>query len=198
MVNLVAQLAAGIGILVFIVGGIVVLAIVVGLYVMGVYNSLQRLRVATEAAFSGIDVQLKRRHDLIPNLVSTVQGYAAHERGTLEAVIQARAAAMKGGSIAERGEAEAQLTGALGRLMAVAEAYPDLKANQNFLQLQGELSGLETGIAQSRGGFNGSAQGFNATLAQFPANIVGRLFGFTPFDFFKAGESERAVPVVKF
>jgi LemA protein len=198
MMNLLGQLAAGIGIVVVVVGGLVVLAIIIGLYVMSVYNLLQRLRVATEASFSGIDVQLKRRHDLVPNLVSTVQGYAAHERGTLEAVMQARSAAMKGGTIAERGEAEQQLTGALGRLMAIAEAYPDLKANQNFLQLQGELAGLETGIASSRISFNGSAQGFNATLAQFPANIIGRLFGFMSFDFFEAGESDRAVPVVKF
>lgn len=186
---------AGVGIVVIIVVGLV---IVVGLYVMSVYNSLQRLRVGTESALSGIDVQLKRRHDLVPNLVSTVQGYAAHEKGTLEAVIKARASAMQAGTVGEKSAAEGQLTGALGRLMAIAEAYPDLKANQNFLQLQGELSGLENGISQSRGNYNGSAQGFNATLAQFPTNIIGGLFSFKAFEFFKADESDRAVPVVKF
>ncbi len=169
-----------------------------GLYVLGVFNALQRLRVATEGALSGIDVQLKRRHDLIPNLVSTVQGYASHEKGTLEAVIKARASAMQAGSVGEKSAAEGQLSGALGRLMAIAEAYPDLKANQNFLQLQGELSNLENGISHSRGGYNGSAGGFNTTLAQFPANIIGGLFGFKAFEFFKADEADRAVPVVKF
>ncbi|MSR69881.1 MAG: LemA family protein [Phycisphaerales bacterium] len=178
-----------------IVVGVVIIA---AIFIVSVYNGLQRLRVAAESALSGIDVQLKRRHDLIPNLVSTVQGYAAHEKGTLEAVIKARASAMQAGSVAEKSAAEGQLTGALGRLMAIAEAYPDLKANQNFLQLQGELSNLENAISSSRGGYNGSAGGFNTTLAQFPANIIGGLFGFKPFDFFKADEADRAVPAVKF
>ena len=177
---------------------IVVVVVALGLWLMGVYNLLQRLRVATQAALSSIDIYLKKRHDLVPNLVSTVQGYASHEKGTLEAVIKARAAAMQAGSVGDKAAAEGALTGALGRLMAIAEAYPDLKANQNFLQLQGELSNLENGIAQSRTGYNGSAQGFNATLAQFPTNIIGGIFGFKAFDFFKADESDRAVPVVKF
>ncbi len=185
--------AVGVG-LIIIIG----LAVIVGIWVVGIFNTLQRLRVATESALSAIDIQLKRRHDLIPNLVSTVQGYAAHEKGTLEAVIKARASAMSAGSVNEKSAAEGALSGALGRLMAIAESYPDLKANQNFLQLQGELSNLENGISQSRGGYNGSAQGFNATLAQFPTNIVGGIFGFKAFDFFKADEADRAVPVVKF
>lgn len=185
-------------ILVLVVLIVIVIVIIVAFYVMGVYNALQRLRVATESALSGIDVQLKRRHDLVPNLVSTVQGYASHEKGTLEAVIKARASAMQAGTVAEKSAAEGQLSGALGRLMAIAEAYPDLKANQNFLQLQGELSSLENGISQSRGNYNGSAQGFNSTLAQFPANIIGGIFAFKQFDFFKADESDRAVPAVKF
>ena len=185
--------ALGVG-LIIIIG----LVIVVGIWVVGIFNTLQRLRVATESALSAIDIQLKRRHDLIPNLVSTVQGYAAHEKGTLEAVIKARASAMSAGSVNEKSAAEGALSGALGRLMAIAESYPDLKANQNFLQLQGELSNLENGISQSRGGYNGSAQGFNATLAQFPTNIIGGIFGFKAFDFFKADEADRAVPVVKF
>ena len=188
-------LFAGVGLVVIIV---VVIAIILAFYVMGIYNGLQRLRVATESALSGIDVQLKRRYDLVPNLVSTVQGYASHEKGTLEAVIKARASSMQAGTVSEKSAAEGQLSGALGRLMAIAEAYPDLKANQNFLQLQGELSGLENGISQSRGNYNGSAQGFNATLAQFPTNIIGGIFSFKAFDFFKADEVDRAVPVVKF
>ncbi len=188
-------LLGGIGLVILVV---IVVVIFAAFFVVGIYNSLQRLRVATESALSGIDVQLKRRHDLIPNLVSTVQGYASHEKGTLEAVIKARASAMQAGSVAEKSAAEGQLTGALGRLMAIAEAYPDLKANQNFLQLQGELSSLENMISSSRGGYNGSAGGFNTRLAQFPANIIGGMFGFKPFDFFKADETDRAVPVVKF
>jgi LemA protein len=190
-------LGIGGGVVAVFVGAIIV-AIIVAIWVIGVYNTLQRLRVATEAALSGIDVQLKRRHDLIPNLVSTVQGYASHEKGTLEAVIKARAAAMSAGSVGEKAAAEGALTGALGRLMAIAEAYPDLKANQNFLQLQGELSNLENGISATRGGYNSSAQGFNTTLAQFPTNIIGGIFGFKAFEFFKADEGDRAVPVVKF
>lgn len=188
-------LVGGIGLVILIVLVVIVIA---AFFIVGVYNGLQRLRVATESALSGIDVQLKRRHDLIPNLVSTVQGYAAHEKGTLEGVIKARASAMQSGSVSEKSAAENQLSGALGRLMAIAEAYPDLKANVNFLQLQGELSNLENAISSSRGGYNGSAGGFNTTLAQFPANLIGGLFGFKPFDFFKADEADRAVPVVKF
>ncbi len=188
----------GVGVVVAIIVVIAVVAIGLAMWVIGIHNSLQRLRVATEASLSGIDVQLKRRHDLIPNLVSVVQGYAAHEKGTLEAVIKARASAMSAGSVGEKSAAEGALTGALGRLLAIAEAYPDLKANQNFLQLQGELSSLENAISVTRGGYNASAQGFNATLAQFPTNIIGGIFGFKPFEFFKADEASRAVPVVKF
>lgn len=184
----------------FLIAVVVIIAVIIGLalYVVGVYNQLQRLKVSTQGALSGIDVQLKRRHDLIPNLVSTVQGYAAHEKGTLEGVIKARAAAMSATTVGEKSAAEGQLSGALGRLMAIAEAYPDLKANQNFLQLQGELSNLENAISQGRSGYNGSAEGFNSVLAQFPTNIIGGIFAFKPFEFFKADESDRAVPVVKF
>ncbi|MSR44583.1 MAG: LemA family protein [Phycisphaerales bacterium] len=188
-------LLGGIGLVVLVV---VVVLFIAAIFIVGVYNRLQRLRVATESALSGIDVQLKRRHDLIPNLVNTVQGYAAHEKGTLEAVIKARASAMSAGTVGEKSDAEGQLSGALGRLMAIAEAYPDLKANQNFLQLQGELSNLENAISSSRGGYNGTAGGFNSTLAQFPANIIGGMFGFKPFEFFKADEASRSVPVVNF
>ncbi|MBU6208574.1 MAG: LemA family protein, partial [Planctomycetes bacterium] len=151
--------------LVVIVGALLAFVVVVGLWVIGVYNGLQRARVATEGAFSGIDVSLKKRHDLVPNLVETVKGYAAHEKGALEAVMKARASAMGAGSVDERIGAEQQLTGALGRLLAVAEAYPDLKANQNFLQLQGTLGQLEGEIAFARTGYNGKAGEFNTQLA---------------------------------
>ena len=176
----------------------VVVAIVVVAWAIGLYNSLQRLRIACDTAFSAIDIQLKRRHDLVPNLVETVKGYAAHERGTLEAVIAARAAAVAAGTPGERIGAEQQLTGALGRLMAVAEAYPELKANTNFMHLQETLSSTESGIAATRGGYNGAAQEYNTTIAVFPANLLVGMFGFTKRPFFEVGEEERATPKVKF
>ncbi len=185
--------------LVFVVGAVIVgVLIVLALWIVGVFNALQRDRIATEGAFSGIDVQLKRRHDLIPNLVETVKGYAAHEKGALEAVMKARAAATSAGSIDARIGAEQQLTGALGRLLAVAEAYPDLKANQNFLQLQASLAQLETEIGFARTGYNGQAERFNTRLAVFPNNLIGGLFRFIPFRFFEVTEAERAAPQVKF
>ncbi|MSR04459.1 MAG: LemA family protein, partial [Phycisphaerales bacterium] len=142
-----------------IIGLIAVVALGLVLWGIGVYNSLTRSRIAAQGSFSGIDVELKRRHDLVPNLVNTVKGYAAHEKQTFESVISARAAAVRPGmNMDERLKAEQGLGGALGRLMAVAEAYPDLKANQNFLQLQGELSQIENRIAGARGGYNGAAQ----------------------------------------
>ena len=138
-------------------GIVVAVLLVVGIWLMGVYNGLARLRVAAQAAWSGIDVELKRRHDLIPNLVETVKGYASHESGTLEAVISARAKAVSAGGIDQKIAAEGELTQTLGRLMAIAEAYPDLKANTNFLQLQGELATTEDRIGRSRTGYNGAA-----------------------------------------
>ena len=165
---------------------------------IGVYNRLQRLRIRSRGAWSDIDVQLKRRHDLIPNLVETVKGYATHEKGTFEAVTQARAAAMGARSVDEKIAAEGMLSGALGRLMAVAEAYPQLRANENFMQLQGQLSDIENRISAARGGYNGSAEGFNSTLQQFPTNIIGGIFGFRAFEFFRVDDGERAVPQVKF
>jgi LemA protein len=144
-------------------------------------------------------VQLKRRHDLIPNLVETVKGYAKHERETLEAVIAARARAVSAGSISEKVAAEGGLTQALGRLMAIAEAYPDLKANTNFMQLQGELATTENIISNARGGYNGAAGGYNQTLVVFPANIVAGMFGFKQEPFFELDSpAERVAPQVKF
>ncbi len=192
---------AGLGMIaVVVIGGIVLLAAVLVLWGIGVYNALTRGRIAAQGAFSGIDVELKRRHDLVPNLVNTVKGYAAHEKQTLENVISARAAAVRPNmGMEERLQAEQGLSGALGRLMAVAEAYPDLKANQNFLQLQGELSQIENRIAGARGGYNDAAQGFNATARQFPAVIVARMFAFQDMPFFQVDDpAQRNAPQVQF
>jgi len=192
---------AGLGMVALVVvGGIVLLGVVLVLWGIGVYNALTRGRIAAQGAFSGIDVELKRRHDLVPNLVNTVKGYAAHEKQTLENVISARAAAVRPNmGMEERLQAEQGLSGALGRLMAVAEAYPDLKANQNFLQLQGELSQIENRIAGARGGYNDAAQGFNATARQFPAVIVARMFAFQDMPFFQVDDpAQRNAPQVQF
>ena len=192
---------AGLGMIaVVVIGGIALLGAVLVLWGIGVYNALTRGRIAAQGAFSGIDVELKRRHDLVPNLVNTVKGYAAHEKQTLENVISARAAAVRPNmGMEERLQAEQGLSGALGRLMAVAEAYPDLKANQNFLQLQGELSQIENRIAGARGGYNDAAQGFNATARQFPAVIVARMFAFQDMPFFQVDDpAQRNAPQVQF
>jgi len=192
---------AGLGMVALVVvGGVVLLGVVLVLWGIGVYNALTRGRIAAQGAFSGIDVELKRRHDLVPNLVNTVKGYAAHEKQTLENVISARAAAVRPNmGMEERLQAEQGLSGALGRLMAVAEAYPDLKANQNFLQLQGELSQIENRIAGARGGYNDAAQGFNATARQFPAVIVARMFAFQDMPFFQVDDpAQRNAPQVQF
>ncbi len=184
----------------FVVCGIVVaVLLVVGIWLMGVYNGLARLRVAAQAAWSGIDVELKRRHDLIPNLVETVKGYASHESGTLEAVISARAKAVSAGGIDQKIAAEGELTQTLGRLMAIAEAYPDLKANTNFLQLQGELAVTEDRIGRSRTGYNGAAGTFNTQVVIFPNNLIAGMFGFSKMAFFEVeNAAERNAPQVKF
>ena len=176
-----------------------VVIVVVALAVIGIYNGLQRARIAAEGSFSNIDVELRRRHDLIPNLVETVKGYATHERQTLEAVMQARAAAMSAKGINERIEAEGALTRGLGRLMAVAEAYPTLKADGGFMRLQGDLSDTENRIASRRTGFNAAAAGFNELLSVFPNNIVAGVFGFRAMPFLKEDdEAVRSAPQVKF
>ena len=191
---------AGLGIVLLVLAFISVVLVVLALWGVGVYNALTRGRIAAQGAFSGIDVELKRRHDLVPNLVNTVKGYAAHEKQTLDAVISARASATRPNlSMEQRLQAEQGLSGALGRLMAVAEAYPDLKANQNFLQLQGELSQIENRIAGARGGYNGAAEGYNAMARQFPALLVARLFGFQDMPFFQVDDpAQRNAPVVQF
>ena len=194
-------MGAGIGMLALgIIGLIAVVALGLVLWGIGVYNSLTRSRIAAQGSFSGIDVELKRRHDLVPNLVNTVKGYSAHEKQTFESVISARAAAVRPGmNMDERLKAEQGLGGALGRLMAVAEAYPDLKANQNFLQLQGELSQIENRIAGARGGYNGAAQTFNSTARQFPALFIARMCGFQDMPFFEVDDpAQRNAPQVQF
>lgn len=184
-------------------GLIIVIAIVVliGVLFIGAYNRLVALRQNTNEAFADIDVQLKQRQDLVPNLVETVKGYAAHERGTLDEVTQARAAAASAGTLEQRAQAEGALTGALGRLMAVAESYPDLKANQNFLQLQSELADLENKIAAARRFFNNAVGEYNASIQRFPAVLIAGMAGFAPRDFFDAGPDRAAMqtaPQVKF
>ena len=184
--------------------GWIILAIVVllGLWLVMTYNGLVTLRQRCRQAFSDIDVQLKQRHDLIPNLVETVKGYAAHERSTLDAVVQARNAAIAAHGPVAQAQAEGVLQGALRQLFALAEAYPDLKANQNFQQLQTELSDLENKIAAARRFFNNAAAEYNATRESFPAVVFAQSMGFGPQDFFNLEEGERAAvrtaPQVKF
>ncbi|MGX5665334.1 LemA family protein [Rhizobium daejeonense] len=180
---------------------ILVILAAVALYVVYVYNSLVKSRQMTEEAWSGIDVQLKRRADLIPNLIETVKGYAAHEKGTLEEVVELRnrAQAVPSGDVAGRAQAEGLLGQALGRVIALAEAYPDLKANQNFLELQKSLETIEGEIQMSRRYYNGAARDLNVKVDSFPSNLVARNFGFGKAGYFEiANEADRAVPSVKF
>ncbi len=169
------------------------------LYVVGVYNILIGLRNQVANAWSQIDVQLKRRHDLIPNLVETAQGYMKHERGTFEAVTNARAQAMGAKTIAESAKAEGALTDALSKFMLVVENYPELKANQNFLAVQEELSSTENRIAFARQAYNDQAMFFNNRIQMFPSNIVAGIFSFVKSDFFQIeSAAEREVPKVSF
>ncbi len=173
----------------------------VALYVIVIYNGLVRARQMAEEAWSGIDVQLKRRADLIPNLIETVKGYAAHEKGTLEEVVKLRnqAQAVPQGDVAGRAQAEGLLSQALGKLFALAEAYPDLKANQNFAELQTSLETIESEIQMARRYYNGSARDLNIKVESFPANLVAGPFGFSKREYFEIeNEADRAVPSVKF
>ncbi|GGF97577.1 MULTISPECIES: LemA family protein [Rhizobium] len=173
----------------------------VALYVIVIYNGLVRARQMAEEAWSGIDVQLKRRADLIPNLIETVKGYAAHEKGTLEEVVKLRnqAQAVPTGDVAGRAQAEGLLSQALGKLFALAEAYPDLKANQNFAELQTSLETIESEIQMARRYYNGSARDLNIKVESFPANLVAGPFGFSKREYFEIeNEADRAVPTVKF
>jgi len=183
----------------WIVLGVVVVLI---LWIIMIYNQLVAMRQRVGQAFADVDVQLKLRHDLIPNLVETVKGYAAHERGTLEAVIQARNQAMAAQGPAQQAAAENMLTGALRQLFALSEAYPDLKANQNFQQLQAEISDVENKIAAARRFFNNAVSEYNTGIQQFPAALFASIFGFSQRQFFDVGETERAQldkpPQVKF
>ncbi|HEX4197481.1 MAG TPA: LemA family protein, partial [Caulobacteraceae bacterium] len=180
---------------------IIVILVVIGLMVMSTYNRLVGLRQNANQAFADIDVQLKQRQDLVPNLVETVKGYAAHESGTLEAVTAARAAAASASNVQDRVQAENALTGALRQLFAVSEAYPDLKANANFIRLQDELTDIENKLAAARRFFNNTVAEFNAAIQQFPAVLIAGPTGFTPRTFFDLGENRAAAetaPQVKF
>jgi LemA protein len=179
---------------------IVIVAIVVLLLIVFVvmYNGLVRLRNRIDNAWSQIDVQLQRRHDLIPNLVETVKGYAAHERETLERVVQARNQAVAAQGPAAQGQAENVLTGALRQLFAVAEAYPDLKANQNFLNLQEELTSSEDRVAYARQFYNDTVLKYNNKIQSIPSNVIAGVFSFQEREYFEGEETARTVPRVQF
>jgi LemA protein len=176
--------------------GVVALAVFI---FVGIYNSLVQLRNRVKNAWSQIDVQLKRRYDLIPNLVETAKGYMVHERETLTAITEARARAMSAGSVHDKGPAEAQLSGAISRFMLVVENYPDLKANQNFLALQEELTSTENKISFARQAYNDAVLFFNNKIEMFPSNVVAGMFNFRPQEFFEVEEpAQREAPKVQF
>ena len=177
---------------------LVIIAIVV-FYGIAVYNKLVRFRTLVEEAWSGINVQLKKRHDLIPNLMETVKGYATHERETFESVTLARNTAIQAQSVKSQEVAENQLSGALSRLLAISERYPELKANQNFMQLQEQLGIIETDIEKSRRYYNGAVRQKNIAIDTFPSNMVANMFNFSKSPFFELeSEAEKAVPQIKF
>jgi len=176
-----------------------IIIILIAAWLIGVYNSLVKGRNRVDEAWSDIDVQLKRRYDLIPNLIETVKGYASHEKETFQKVTEARANAMKSQGMEDKGKAENMLSETLKSLFAVAESYPDLKANQNFLQLQDELSDTENKIQASRRFYNGNVRDFNTKIQIFPTNLVAGMLGFKKYDFFQlSSEEEREAPKVKF
>ncbi len=182
----------------YILLAIVVLVVLYGIFL---YNGLVRSRQMAEEAWSGIDVQLKRRADLIPNLIETVKGYASHEKSTLEEVVELRnrAQAVPAGDVAGRAAAEGMLSQALSKLFALAEAYPDLKANQNFLELQNSLETIESEIQMSRRYYNGAARDLNVKVESVPSNIIASQFGFSKREYFEIEDpADRAVPAVKF
>jgi len=184
--------------MVIVVAVIVGIVVLIGLVLAGMYNGLVRARVRTREAWSGIDVQLKRRANLIPNLVETVKGYAAHERGTFEEVTRARSMVEQAGDVGSAADANNMLTGALRHLFAVAERYPDLKANQNFLDLQQQLSDIEEKIAYARQFYNRNVMSYNTRIQTFPNVVMANMFGFLRFEFFEAEEEAREVPGVSF
>ena len=182
-----------------ILGIIIVLIIIIAAWLIVVYNSLIKGRNRVDESWSDIDVQLKRRYDLIPNLVETVKGYASHEKETFTKVTEARSQAMGAKTVAEKGKAQNFLTETLKSLFAVAEAYPDLKASQNFLKLQDELADTENKIQASRRFYNGNVRDFNIKIQIFPTNLVAGLLGFKKYEFFQVEEEEeKEAPKVKF
>ena len=183
--------------LILIIVIVIVLIIIIGT-VIHMYNNLVGLRNRVKNSYAQIDVQLKRRNDLIPNLVETVKGYASHEKGVLEEVTKARTGVMNATTVEETSAADNQLTGALKTLFAVAENYPDLKANSNFQQLQTELSDTEDKIAYARQFYNDIVLKYNNACQQFPSSIMARMFGFNEESYFEAPEGETAVPKVEF
>jgi LemA protein len=192
------KMIAAVGIVgIVFLGGIVLLLGVAGMVVM-TYNGLVSLRNQCENAWSQIDVQLKRRNDLIPNLVETVRGYATHEKGTFEAVTQARAAMANAKTVKEKAEADNMLTGTLKSLFMVAENYPQLKANENFMQLQEELTTTENKISYARQFYNDIVMKYDTSRQMFPSSIIANMFRFEDKDYFKTAEAEKEVPKVKF
>jgi LemA protein len=184
------------------IGILVVLAVVVAIvvWIIGIYNGLVTLRNRGDGAWADIDVQLRRRHDLIPNLVETVKGYAAHERGTLEDVVKARqqAVSISGGTPEERARVEGQLGQVLRSLFALSERYPQLRANENFLSLQTSLQEIEEALQNARRYYNAVVRDFNTRIDVFPSNLVARSLGFTKRQYFEIPDEARAVPQVKF
>ena len=178
---------------------VLVIIVVVIVLLIGLYNGLVQLRVRADSAWSDIDIQLKRRHDLIPNIVETVKGYAAHEKGTFENIAKWRSAAMGATAPDDRAQAENQLTGALRQLFAVAEAYPELKANTQFTQLTQTLQEVEDAIQNARRYYNAVVRDYNTKIQTFPGNVFAGMFGFQPRQFFElTAPAEREVPQVKF
>ncbi len=184
------------GITLLVIVGIIVVLIFM---VIGIYNSLIRLRNQVKNAWAQIDVQLKRRHDLIPNLIETVKGYMTHERGTFEAITKARSNAMNATSVSEKGQAEGVLSGLMGRLQVAVEAYPELKANQNFMALQEELTSTENKISYSRQAYNDQVLFYNNKKQVFPSNMIAGMFNFADEVFFEIQDAaEKEVPKVSF
>jgi len=182
------------GLKILLVIGILIAILVISF--IGTYNGLVSRREEVDAAWSQIDVQLQRRYDLIPNLVATVKEYAAHEEEVFASVAEARSKLAGAASISEMAEADAELSSALSRLLAIAEAYPELKANQNFINLQDELAGTENRIATARRDYNQTARSYNTSIRRFPTNIIAGMFGFESVDYFEASEAGRETPDV--
>ncbi|MFA5638519.1 MAG: LemA family protein [Anaerovoracaceae bacterium] len=178
--------------------GLIIVLVVIALWVIGAFNRFVKLRNIVEEAFSTMDVYMKKRFDLIPNLVETVKGYASHEKGTFESVTKARTAIQEASTVEDRMEAENMLTGTLRTLFAVAEAYPELKANENFMDLQGQLQTVEVDIANSRKYYNATVKEYNTKTEMFPSNIIANIFGFKRKPMFEVEEAERQNVKVEF